>query len=331
MVTIKDIARRAGVSFSTVSKALQDSPLVRKSTKEHVLAIAREMGYEPNLAARSLVSKKTGAIGAVWPSIERGALSTLITGLHEKLEAEGYTMLLSMSRTDSAIQTFRRFRLDAVLMFGDEDLSALIEEIRNAQMPVLVYGAAGSTPFSTVDVNRGNAVRLAVNHLANLGHTRIAYIGEPGKADPLQSVKVEAFRSELVRLGLPLEDESVLPLDGLNFHDGYLAAQTLLSQAHPPTAVITGGIDLTRGILRAVRDAGRSVPGDLSIVSYDNLPQMEDLEVPMTAVGVPISDMISAIAGAILELIAEPDLLRTVHLEPELVVRESTAPCPVRD
>jgi len=326
MVTIKDIARRAGVSFSTVSKALQNSPLVRPSTKQRVLAIAKEMGYEPNLAARSLVSRKTGAIGAVWPSIERGALSALLTELHGRLESEGWTMLLSMSRPETAIQTFRRFRLDAVLMFGDRDLDeARIAEIRRLQIPVLVYGAAGRAPFSTVDVNRGNAVRLAIDHLAELGHRQIAYIGEPRTPDPLQTVKIDAFFGEMARRGLPCGGESVVPLDGLDFHDGYWAARSLLQRDDPPTAVVTGGIDLTRGLLRAVRDLGRSVPDDLSVVSYDNLPQMEDLEVPMTAVGAPVSEIAAAIARTIRELVGGPDTIRTVYLEPELIVRKSTA------
>jgi LacI family transcriptional regulator len=85
MVTIKDIAQRAGVSFSTVSKALLDSPLVKHQTKQHILSIAKEMGYQPNIAARSLVSRRSGAIGVVWPSVERAALSSLITSLNEEM------------------------------------------------------------------------------------------------------------------------------------------------------------------------------------------------------------------------------------------------------
>src|SRR5690606_12646530 len=109
LVTIKDIAKRAGVSFSTVSKALQDRPLVKPATRSPVLAIAQWTGYQPQMAARGLVSKRTGAIGIVWPSIKRGALSSMVSSVHEKLEEEGYTVLLSMSHTESAIRTFRRF------------------------------------------------------------------------------------------------------------------------------------------------------------------------------------------------------------------------------
>ncbi|RKP58150.1 LacI family transcriptional regulator [Cohnella endophytica] len=325
MVTIKDIAQRAGVSFSTVSKALLDSPLVKTGTKQHILAIAKEMGYQPNFAARSLVSRKSGVIGVVWPSIERAALSSLITNLNGELEKDGYTMLLSMSGIDSAIDTFRRFQVDAILVFGDKDKDANSPSFQPSPIPILTYGAANYTPFSAVDVNRGQAIRLAVRHLAELGHRNIAFIGEPETHDPLQAVKIESFRDEVIRLGLPFADDSILKMKGLAFHDGYLAAKTMLELQNKPTAVISGGIDLTSGILRAIAERGLRVPRDMSVVSYDNLPQMEDLDVPMTVVGVAISKITSVIAKTLLELIGEPDKLKTVHLEPELVVRSSSS------
>lgn len=329
MVTIKDIARRAGVSFSTVSKALTGSPLVKPQTKERVLAIAREMGYQPNLAARSLVSRRTGAIGVVWPSIERAALSTLITGIHEQLEREGYSMLLSMGSPDSAIETFRRFQVDAILMFGDKEDQAAVRsaEPSQSQIPILIYGAAGYTPYSTVDVNRGQAIRLALRHLVELGHARIAYVGDTQSADPLQTVKIAAFleESRILKRPSPPGWNPILPIEGLEFHHGYQAARSFLQWKKPPTAVITGGIDLTRGILRAANDRGVSVPRDLSIVSYDNLPQMETLEVPMTAVGAAIAEMTQTITRTVLELVEDPAARKTVFLEPKLVVRASTA------
>lgn len=325
MVTIKDIADRAGVSFSTVSKALRDSPLVQNKTKQHILSIAKEMGYQPNIAARSLVSRRSGAIGVVWPSIERAALSSLITKINEQLEKQGYITLLSISNLDSAIETFRRYQVDAILVFGDRDSISSFNNSNPLQIPILTYGAAGYTPFSAVDVNRGQAIRLAVRHLVGLGHTDIAFIGEPQSQDPLQTVKIEAFRDEITRLGMHARSDAIIQMNGLEFHDGYMAARIMLERTTRPTAVISGGIDLTRGILRAIGEQGLSVPQDISVVSYDNLPQMEDLEIPMTVVGVAIDTITSVITETILELIEAPASLKTVYLEPELVVRASTS------
>ncbi|WP_214628319.1 LacI family DNA-binding transcriptional regulator [Paenibacillus agaridevorans] len=325
MVTIKDIAKRAGVSFSTVSKALLGNPNIKADTKERIWEIAREMGYQPNIAARSLVSRKSGAIGIIWPTVERGALSSLITKLNDELERRGYTTLLSISRTEAAIESFNRYRMDAVLLFGDhsgnrDELSG----IGSMQSPLLVYGAAGSHPFSTVDVNRGQAIRLAVRHLAELGHSRIAYLGRPDGDDPMQTVKIEAFLGEARKLGLCVADESILRMEGLETHDGYIAAEAMFDWPSPPTAVISGGVDLTRGIYRAARERGLRVPEDLSVVSYDNIPLMEDLDVPTTAVGVSVHAIASVIAEALHKLIEMSDELLTIALEPEIVVRSSS-------
>ncbi|MHA6480344.1 LacI family DNA-binding transcriptional regulator [Paenibacillus sp. strain BS8-2] len=326
MVTIKDIAKQAGVSFSTVSKALLDNPNIKTVTKERIWEIAREMGYQPNIAARSLVSKKSGAIGIIWPTVERGALSALITKLNEELERRGYTTLFSISRTEAAIESFNRFRMDAVLLFGDRDGNqAELSEIGRVQSPLLVYGAAGTHPFSTVDVNRGHAIRLAVRHLTKLGHRAIAYIGEPAGNDPMQAVKVAAFLDEAKALGLEADERSVLRMEGLETHDGYIAAIEMFGWPTPPTAVISGGVDLTRGIYRAARERDISVPEALSVVSYDNLPLMEDLDVPTTAVGVSVGDIASIIAEALHTLIEAPDETQTIELEPEIIIRGSSS------
>ncbi|MNZ50612.1 Catabolite control protein A [compost metagenome] len=283
------------------------------------------MGYQPNIAARSLVSKKSGAIGVVWPSIERAALSSLITKLNDELEKYGLVTILSISNIESAIEIFRRYQVDAILVFGDKDSIPNAIDLHPLHTPLLTYGAAGYTPHSAVDVNRGQAVRLAIRHLASLGHKEIAYMGEPRQYDPLQAVKIEAFREETKRLGLPCREESILQINGLEFHDGYAAARAMLDQPARPTAVISGGIDLTRGILRAISERGLSAPQDISIVSYDNLPQMAELEIPMTVVGVALSTISSMIAKTLIELIDAPQTIKVVHLEPELVVRSSTA------
>lgn len=328
MITIKDIASRAGVSFSTVSKALRNSPLVQETTKQHILNLAQEMGYQPNIAARRLASKKSGAIGVVWPSIERTAPSSLLTRINEELEIRGYTTLLSINRLDSAIETFHRFQVDAILVFGDHgDQAAQLASLATS-IPILIYGSGVHSPFVTVDVNRSKATRLAVKHLIELGHRHIGYIGRTMQSDPLQMEKIEAFRSEMEKYGAPCPDECVASIQGMEFHDGYAAAKQLLCSSARPTALISGSFDLTRGILKAIVELGHQIPHDLSIVSYDNIPQMMDFDIPMTVVGVEIQYIAQQIAAALLTLLEAPYAERTLVLEPELVVRASTATLP---
>jgi LacI family transcriptional regulator len=336
MVTIKDIAQAAGVSFSTVSKALRDSPLVTPETKRRIIEIAREMGYQPNIAARRLVSKRSGAVGVVWPSIERTTLSTLITRVGERLERRGTAMLLSIGGMDAAFATFRRFQVDAILVFGGmEDGESRVPD--SGGIPVLSYGAAGMGPLPTVDVNRGDAIRLAVRHLASLGHRRIAYIGRPKQRDPLQDVKIAAFRGETEALGIGPSDAPVADTQGLETHDGYAAARALFAGMRRgnalwrPTAVLCGSYDLTRGVLRSAAEAGLDIPGKLSVAGYDNIPQMAELDVPVTAVGADIDAMAELIADSLLRLAERPGSVGTVTLEPSLVIRRSTAPPPATE
>ncbi|UVI27487.1 LacI family DNA-binding transcriptional regulator [Paenibacillus spongiae] len=326
MITIKDIAARAGVSFSTVSKALRNSPLVQDSTKRLIMDIAEEMGYRPNIAARKLVSKKSGAIGVVWPSIERTAPSSLLTIINAELELSGYTTLLSINRLESAIEIFHRFQVDAILVFGDHSGQASRLASLAASIPILIYGSGIHLPFMTVDVNRSKATRLAVGHLIEIGHRRIGYIGRPEQPDPLQLEKIDAFRAEMKRYGAPCPEDCIVPIQGMEYHDGYAAAKQLLQSSNPPTALISGSFDLTRGILKAITEIGLTVPRDLSVVSYDNIPQMSDLDIPMTVVGVEIQHTAQQISGTLIAMLDAPFSEKTLMLEPELIVRASTAP-----
>jgi len=321
-VTIKDIAERAGVSFSTVSKALRNSPLVQEKTKQKVLRIAEEMGYQPNIAARRLVSKKSQAIGVVWPSVERATTGTLITLINEELEHRSYTTLLSINRTESAIAAFHRFQVDAIFIFYNHEEQVPPDFRYPTNIPILVYGVAGHVPYPTIDVRRDQATKLAVSHLYELGHRDIAYIGEPSRYDLLQVEKIRMFREEAANLGIR---HCVVPVDNMETHSGYLAAKKILQQEGRPTAIISGSYDLTRGIMQAAQELKLSVPKELSIVSYDNIPQSATLEVPLTTVGVDIAKIANKVTETLLHLMNEESVPLSIHMEPELIVRSSTA------
>lgn len=326
-VTIKDIAERAGVSFSTVSKALRNSPLVHEKTKEKVLRIAQEMGYEPNIAARQLVSKKSHAIGVVWPSVERATTGALITLINEELEERSYTTLLSINRIESAIAAFHRFQVDAIFVFYNLDEKVSPNFRYNTNIPILIYGVAGQVPYPTIDVKRDQASKLAVDHLCELGHRHIVYIGQPVRYDLLQEEKIRMFREEAEKRNLIYE---IAPVDDMETHSGYLAAKEILQQAARPTAVISGSYDLTRGILQAAQELKLQVPDDLSIVSYDNIPQSATLEVPLTTIGVDIVKIADKVTETLLHLIDDKSVPLSIYMEPELIIRRSTSVPPAR-
>ena len=237
-ITIKDIAKVAKVSYSTVSKALNNSPLVKDDTKRKIVEIAKELGYEPNFAAQRLVSKQTKIIGLIWPTIERVVLSTLVTKISDEINKTPYSMILSVDPAQTALDTFRRFQTDGIILFEENiDLS-----IDASSIPLLSYGVADreDTPYPIIDANHEQAMYEAVNYLYHLGHTDIVYIGDLSSEDPMQMEKYKGFKKAMTVFGLSKDDNQLIDTAGLNSYDGYLTTIKILSLPTRPTAIIGG-------------------------------------------------------------------------------------------
>lgn len=326
-VTIKDIAKASGVSYSTVSKALNNSPLVKTETKNKILKIAKELGYQPNFSARNLVSKKSNVIGVVWPTIERIALSALITEINDTIERNKYSMILSISKINSSVEMFRRFQVDGIIIFEEEEDPFIEPGILQA-VPVLSHGVPRGNPYPVVDVNHKKAISKAVKYLYELNHTDISFIGALTTYDPRQKEKANGYQQMMKQLKLPINKNWLVDTKGLGWYDGYFATKSLLEKGQLPTAIIGGSYDISVGILRAIKEAGLEIPRDISIIGYDNIPQMASLETPLTSIGVPIDKLAHEIVHSLLQLIEQPDeeIPLVQALTPELNDRGSCCP-----
>jgi LacI family transcriptional regulator len=324
-VTIKDIANVTGVSFSTVSKALNNSPLVKPETKSKILKIAEEMGYEPNFAARRLVSKETRTIGLVWPTIERVALSTLVTRINSEIEKNNYSMILSINPKDSAIEKFKRFQVDGIIIFEENDSQEPVHY--SPSIPIISYGVGSeetSIPF--IDVNYKKAMYLAVRYLYDLGHRDISYIGDFSISDRRQTEKYSGFLEAMKQLNLPIRNHTLSNTGGLEWINGYQAANRLLQNSLIPTAIIGGSYDICGGIIRAIKEASLIIPKDISVIGYDNIPQMGNLETPLTSIGVPVDILAKKVTDALFQQLHEQNSIPLVQkIEPELKERISCA------
>lgn len=320
-VTIKDIAKEANVSYSTVSKALNNSSLVKETTKQKILKVAKEMGYEPNLAAKQLVRKKTEVIGLVWPTIERIVLATLVTNISKAFDATAYSMILSVDSTQTAMETFKKFQVDGMIIFAESDIIPPEDNI-----PFVAYGVSrkGHGAYPIIDANHEKAMKEAVQYLHRLGHRHIAYIGLIDTEDALQREKVEGYHKAMKEAGL----ESLrIDTEGLDWVNGYHAVDKLLTMKNKPTAVIGGSYDISGGILRALQERKVKIPEELSLISYDNIPQMETMEIPMSCIGVPSEELANEIVRAIIEHIeTEEDHQLVKKLNPSLTIRQTTGP-----
>lgn len=328
-VTIKDIARLAGVSYSTVSKALNDSPLVKPETKRRIIELAEQLGYEPNTAAQSLVSRRTMTVGALIPSFERTALTALISRIHEHMARSGYDVILSILDPPAAVKLFQRLHVDGIIVFEDITPEASRIEPIVTEIPVVSIGPSHITShrYALVDVQRKHAVKQAVHYLAGLGHRRITYVGDARESDSKQQEKIAGFMEGAFECGLTSSEAKIVNSGGNTWHNGFEAGLKLLEQKDRPTAVITGAFDVTSGFLRAVLDGGIHIPKDMALISYDHVPQLEKLDVPITAVGAPVERMAERIAATLVEIMGEKQAVRkTEWLVPELEERLSSKP-----
>ena len=307
-VTIKDIAQVVGVSYSTVAKALNNSPVVREDTKRRIWLVAKQLGYQPNLAAKSLVSKKSKVIGVVWPSVERAALSSLVTHIKDELATRGYDALISIHTLPEAIALFEQMQVHGIIVFEDRTVpfSHPAETIRS-QLPLICIGEQASVQAPCISVNRKQAIQLAVNQLADKGRTRLMYMGDLSHPSSLQQEKYIGFLEGVVGRHLPTHPQFTIDTKGLTWQDGYKAAKIMLQSDYKPDGIIIGSYELTAGALRAIQESNLRIPEDLSIIGYDNIKHMDHLEIPISAVGVPLEDQACHIAEALLQLMDDPE------------------------
>ncbi|WP_407270865.1 LacI family DNA-binding transcriptional regulator [Radiobacillus sp. PE A8.2] len=321
-ITIKDIAKVAGVSYSTVSKALNNSNLVKEDTKRKIIKIADDMGYEPNFAAQRLVSKNTKIIGLIWPTIERTVLATLVTKISNEIAKTPYSMILSVDPIQKSMDTFKKFAVDGIILFEEN----MYTEVNPNSIPLISYGVSGkyASSYPIIDANHELAMHKAIIYLYELGHTNITFIGNVSETDPLQMEKYHGFVKAMKLCDLEVCDSNVVNTEGLDWYDGYRATKNMLASGEFPTAIVGGSYDISGGIIRSLREKNIAIPNDISVISYDNIPQMDNMEIPVTSIGVSVEALATEIVHSIIALV-ETSELTTKKLTPVLVERASSS------
>ncbi|MGC9529693.1 MAG: LacI family DNA-binding transcriptional regulator [Candidatus Bipolaricaulaceae bacterium] len=330
MVTIKDIATAAGVSPSTVSRALNDSPLIRAETKARIRQLADQLGYERNELARGLVMGSSGAVGLLIPDITNPFFAEVTRGVGEVAHNRGYGVVLCNTAEDSErersyVRLLRRKRVDGLILTSVTVDDPYLRALARSKTPfVLVSRLSHSVdaPFVIGDDRAGG--RLAVEHLAELGHRHIAFIGGPADVQSSQD-RFLAFKEVLAERGLPLRRPWVCFAD-FTSQAGYRTARALLSRSRHPTAVFAANDVTALGVLQAAEEQGICVPGDLSLVGYDDIAYAALPRIELTTVAQPSFEMGKIAAEWLLSAI-EGERVRKLRrlLEPHLVVRRTTA------
>lgn len=330
--TSRDIAREAGVSQSTVSRALRGDPRVTEDTQRRVADVARRLGYVTNRAARSLKIQRSHTIGVVVADLRNPYFLEIVDGLHDELHLADYRTFLVTDRLDYGART------DLVELLGGSVDGVVFASARSADsapigllglgLPVvLINREVEGRAFDRVLSDYATGGALAARHLIELGHKRIALITGPSTMAVFRD-REEAFRRVLGELGAPFDDQ--LRREGLYTHQvGSQWCADLLRRPDPPTAIFCADDVVAFGALDAARQLGIRVPEDLSIVGYDDIEMAGWEMFDLTTIRQPITEMAREAARMLLQRIggaglpAEPQ--RTVY-PATLVRRGSTGP-----
>ncbi|WP_427179570.1 LacI family DNA-binding transcriptional regulator [Paenibacillus sp. TC-CSREp1] len=320
MITIKDIAKLAGVSYSTVSKALNDDPRIKPATKQKVLAVAEKHQYRKNMLARQLSTGRSNIIGFVLDELSNPLFSNISGSLHTELKKRGYQMILVVA--DDGVDVFSQLRVDGCILwdYALDNRDVFWKKFATLNMPCFVLGTDEAPNSPYIKIDRKEGLFKAVEHLISLGHSRIGFIGNS------QHVKLEGYREALQRTGLAFNESHVLPAHS-SWEDGYFAIRNYTFGPDSPTAFIGLNNLVTRGALRALLEAGYSVPRDISIIGYDDLPDMQYAEVALTTIGPPLDELAVQAAELIVSLIRDEQVEVPVVIQPRLNLRNSTAVC----
>jgi LacI family transcriptional regulator len=330
---MKDIAAAAGVAPSTVSRVLNDrnGPFsIPKETRERVLATAASLGYRPNPLARALAGAKTMLLGAVVRDITDPFFGRAIEELSNASIQRGYNVVLGHAHRQPAeilllAALLEERHCDGIILLGDMSAHAkLMEDLQNAHVPVVaLWQSTEVAGIPTVNVDDRLGLSLAVEHLCELGHRRIAFLGvRPPKENESRLV---GFLDAMAARSLPVPSGYVYR--GVNtLATGSAAFETMIREDPPPTAIVAATDVLALGALNAAWEHGLTVPSGFSVVGYDDLPMSAFSVPPLTTLVQPVPEMVEAALSLVLGEGVKRDPDRgAVTLPPRLVVRRSTS------
>jgi DNA-binding LacI/PurR family transcriptional regulator len=332
-ISIKDIAKAADVSHSTVSRALNDSSLVKAETKARIQRLAQKMGYSPDAIARSLVTQRTLTVGVVATTITDPFVAEVVQGVEDAAQESGYSVLLTSSASEperelAAVEMLRAKRVDSVIVTSSRIGALYLEHLESIGVPVVLVNnhneQSGRYTFS-VSVDNRHGGHLATVHLIERGHRRIGYVSGPADhSDDLE--RLTGYRQALDEAGISFDPAMIIPGNG-RLDGGEQALPQLTSLAEGPTAIFCYNDMTAVGLLSAARQVGLSVPEDLAVVGFDDIPMAAHVYPPLTTIAQPQRDMGRQAIKMALALMAADDSATSfsdVTVKGKLVVRESS-------
>ncbi|HZW03831.1 MAG TPA: LacI family DNA-binding transcriptional regulator [Anaerolineaceae bacterium] len=333
MTTITEVARKAGVSPTTVSHVLNDTRFVSEGVRTRVQAAMSELGYQPNALARSLRRGETQTIGLVLPDSANLFFAEIGRAIEDAAFRHGYSVVLCNTEGDSARErvytdVLSKKQVDGMVFVATGEEDGVANALEHSRLPlILVDRELQIQNADAVLTDNFQGGWLAAQHLLAQGHTALACISGPSRVNP-SAERVTGFCEALRAAGLPVEPDRICRGD---FHpeSGYQNALELLRAPQRPTALFVCNDLMAIGVLRAAAELGLRVPADLSVIGFDDIELAEYTLPPLTTIAQPKQQVGQLAIDLLLERIGEPALpARRVVLPVELIARHSTGPAP---
>ncbi len=332
--TLRDVAEAAGVHAATASRALNPATraLVNADTARRVIKVAEQLGYRANPIARGLKTSKSGTVGLVIPDLTNPLFPPIVRGIEEVLETAGYSGLIVNTDNDPTrekmqIELLRSRQVEGLIVATARVDHPLLEHLHREGVPmVMVNRRPEGVDVPSITPDDAAGIQLAVRHLAELGHTRMAHVAGP----PTTSTGVtraRAFGAAVRDLGLDDDPALVTTADHWSEDAGAAGLRRLYDNGAEFTAIVAGNDLIALGCYDVFAERGIRCPDDVSVVGFNDMPFLDKLRPPLTTIAIPHQQIGAEAARLLLDAIADPTRgARSVMLAPSLVVRGSTAP-----
>ena len=328
-VTIRDVAQRAKVSISTVSRVLNAPGKVREDKRKKVEEAIQTLGFRPNEMARGLLKKQTGGLGVILPYVGGEFFSEFLTSIDKAAQENGFFLMISTShRNTKAMEKVLQnmsSRVDGILVMASDGTPDMIKSLAHGPWPVIFVNTdALELGLESINFDNFAGAYKATKHLIELGHERIAMLMGPTHSYDARE-RLRGYRAALEDSGLPTDPALELAGD-FTPEAGYTAAHKLIELDPRPTAVFGANDQSTIVLMSVVRTFGIKIPEELSVVGFDDIPASRYSAPPLTSVRVPISEVGRTAITRLVEVIREEPASPSSHILPvELIIRESTA------
>ncbi|WP_210366566.1 LacI family DNA-binding transcriptional regulator [Bacillus sp. REN3] len=327
--TIKDVAKKANVSIATVSRVLNNAGGYSKATEERVVKAIRDLGYQPNAVARSLINNKSNTVALLFPEVSSQFSARILKGAEGTANRFGSSVIVCNTsshgtRTMKYLQLLSEKRVDGIIFVSELMTEEYYTKLVSMDIPVVLAATESYLfPFPFVKVDDQHAAFTATHYLIRKGHKRIGMISGSQDDSIAGEPRITGYQKALAAHGLPLNEADIVSAKGFSFKDGVDSLPILLEKAPDLTAIFAASDEIAIGAISAAYKMGLNIPQDLSIIGYDNLPIAEMSIPPLTTVEQPLEGMGSIAAEMLFSMMQSGEKVESRIMPHKIIERET--------